>query len=274
MKCIKVQDLLPAYIEGKLAPGKRDEIDSHIRQCGECSEFLREFNKTAGLLETRQDIELPAGYLGRLNAKLNDALTAPRSYRPWVARPSFMLPVFAALLILAGVDYYLTEQKRQCVIPGIFGKQDVSNNKNIPSQPAREASAVVNKTITLAKLPSEYGEDFVLRGTGAVPVKKKILMQWKDLSANILETGCAVIRSSREWDDLWLKLGRSKPSAEIDFSRNRAIAVFNDSGSITITAVKETGNKYYLEITETAPGKTKSNIPGQPYHIVVVENNN
>ncbi len=56
VRCVELVELLGEYLEGTLTPGRRDDLDAHLRGCRGCSAVLDQLRATVGLLG-----ELPSG---------------------------------------------------------------------------------------------------------------------------------------------------------------------------------------------------------------------
>ena len=50
VRCVELVELLGEYLEGTLTPGRRDELDEHLRGCRGCSAVLDQLRVTVGLL--------------------------------------------------------------------------------------------------------------------------------------------------------------------------------------------------------------------------------
>ena len=57
--CSKIVDLLVDYLEGRLPPDTRDELDRHLSGCPSCVSQLRTYRTTVSLLRKLRDQDLP-----------------------------------------------------------------------------------------------------------------------------------------------------------------------------------------------------------------------
>ena len=57
--CSKVVDLLVHYLEGRLPPRVRAELDQHLTACDSCVRHLRTYRSTVSLLRSLRDEDLP-----------------------------------------------------------------------------------------------------------------------------------------------------------------------------------------------------------------------
>ena len=57
--CSKIVDLLVDYLEGRLSPDTRDELDHHLSSCQSCVSQLRTYRTTVSMLRRLRDQDLP-----------------------------------------------------------------------------------------------------------------------------------------------------------------------------------------------------------------------
>lgn len=87
-----------------------------------------------------------------------------------------------------------------------------------------------------------------------------------------------VIKSSKEWANLWVKIGNTKIVPVIDFNRDMIIAVFQGENStggydIEIGSITEKENTIDVSVTESSPGKNcmVTQAFTSPFHIVKIQ---
>ena len=56
--CSKIVDLLLDYLEGRLSPDTRDELDRHLSGCPSCVSQLRTYRTTVSMLRKLRDQDL------------------------------------------------------------------------------------------------------------------------------------------------------------------------------------------------------------------------
>jgi anti-sigma factor RsiW len=56
LRCVELVELLGEYLEGTLTPGRRDDLEAHLRGCRGCSAVVDQLRATVGLLG-----EVPSG---------------------------------------------------------------------------------------------------------------------------------------------------------------------------------------------------------------------
>ncbi|HXH05947.1 MAG TPA: zf-HC2 domain-containing protein [Vicinamibacterales bacterium] len=59
MPCCRIVSLLADYLEGRLAPAVRADLDRHLAGCDACLRQLRSYESTLSLLRSLRDEDLP-----------------------------------------------------------------------------------------------------------------------------------------------------------------------------------------------------------------------
>ncbi len=107
MKCEKVSELLPDYLQGSLDHEAEDQVETHLHQCAACREVVTLWNTLGALPEEQPSPMLRARFNAMLHAyqaARGDAEPAPRrEFSFWTAlwRPAAALAA-AAVLLVAG----------------------------------------------------------------------------------------------------------------------------------------------------------------------------
>ncbi len=73
--CSRILDLLLDYLEGRLAPDVRAELDRHVARCASCVAYLRTYRSTVSLLESLREEDLPPELRTTLKAFLDERST-------------------------------------------------------------------------------------------------------------------------------------------------------------------------------------------------------
>ena len=68
--CSKIVDLLVDYLEGRLSPDTRDELDRHLSGCPNCVSQLRTYRTTVSLLRKLRDHDLSSELRGSVETFL------------------------------------------------------------------------------------------------------------------------------------------------------------------------------------------------------------
>jgi anti-sigma factor RsiW len=69
--CSDLIALLSDYVDGRLSPHARADLDAHLATCPECVAFVQTFRSTISLLQSLTDEDLPAEVRLRLQAFLD-----------------------------------------------------------------------------------------------------------------------------------------------------------------------------------------------------------
>jgi anti-sigma factor RsiW len=72
--CKHVWEHVSAYIDGEVDAVLREEIDRHLETCEICSAVLDSTRNVVVLVADKRVFELPAGFSGRLHARLEKEL--------------------------------------------------------------------------------------------------------------------------------------------------------------------------------------------------------
>ncbi|MCS7191925.1 MAG: alkaline phosphatase family protein [Armatimonadetes bacterium] len=108
-----------------------------------------------------------------------------------------------------------------------------------------------------------------------------IIAEWKGSYCGVIEPKQIVIKSAKDWEDLWKQVHKGKilmPNIPaIDFNKNMVIAVFmgqkpTSGYSIQIAEVEQNDGEVIAKVRSTSPpmGAIVLQVLTQPFHIVVV----
>jgi anti-sigma factor RsiW len=70
-ECSRIVALLSDYLDNRLSPDVRRDLEQHIGGCGECATFVESFRSTISLLQSLREDELPDELRLRLKAFLD-----------------------------------------------------------------------------------------------------------------------------------------------------------------------------------------------------------
>ena len=77
MKCNEAEGFLIPFLDGKLAPRERAEVEFHLRACSSCAERAAGFTEVSGLLDAWEGIEPSPFFNARLERRIEqDAVSA------------------------------------------------------------------------------------------------------------------------------------------------------------------------------------------------------
>jgi anti-sigma factor RsiW len=57
--CCRIVQFLAEYLEQRLEPGTRSELEAHLQKCPRCVSQLRTYESTVSLLRSLRDDDLP-----------------------------------------------------------------------------------------------------------------------------------------------------------------------------------------------------------------------
>ena len=79
MTCRDASDVIAEFLDQALSPGVVEELQAHLRDCGECRAYLDTYRKTRRLVGQTGRVEMPAEMRARLRGFLLDQLGASPS---------------------------------------------------------------------------------------------------------------------------------------------------------------------------------------------------
>ncbi|MBI3940780.1 MAG: zf-HC2 domain-containing protein [Acidobacteria bacterium] len=125
MNCKEVQRRLQPLLDGDLDAEILRQVQSHLKQCPECTALKRDFESLGRLAKTELPARAPEDFEGRLRMQLD---AAGRRRRFWTFRPPSLAWGAAAALIL--------------IVSSVFFASDGSHERQpevLPSLPISEA---------------------------------------------------------------------------------------------------------------------------------------
>jgi hypothetical protein len=151
--CDVIQPELSAYLDGELAPHRRERVEAHLASCPQCQEALAELKTLAAGVAALPKLEAPPRLLDEVRRKIArgdrpEALT----WRDYLFRP-FWLKVPLEIAALVAVTVFVVRLEEQQPIETVasdqFAQAENSGNEQSPSaemeakteQPAATESA-------------------------------------------------------------------------------------------------------------------------------------
>lgn len=129
MKCNKCMSLYTAYKDGKLSPGRRKEIEEHIRACEPCRSAFSAIDRILDASASLPSFETAEGFTGRLLDRIRSServKPAPASRLRWfVPRLAYgsLVMIFAAAVSF-GV-FYMAERRSAARVVELAPKERV-----------------------------------------------------------------------------------------------------------------------------------------------------
>jgi len=105
--------ILP-YVDGRLKPGERLDVEKHLAACAACQLRVNEFRAVSGLLDEMPVIEPSAAFDVRMHARVA-AEPARQSWWAWYT-PSPRVAFAASMLLLATVWVGMQSQTNQATV--------------------------------------------------------------------------------------------------------------------------------------------------------------
>jgi anti-sigma factor RsiW len=99
------EEEISAWVDGQLGPGESAQVESHIRDCGECRAAAKEMSALAEAFRATEIAELPSYIWSRIEANLDNAVPARgpnlRSrFVPVIGHPVWMRATAAILAVV------------------------------------------------------------------------------------------------------------------------------------------------------------------------------
>jgi anti-sigma factor RsiW len=90
MKCEELLAILNDYVDGEVAPGLCNELESHLAGCHPCQVVVDNIRKTITLYKAGQPYALPGEFQARLHAALRERWK--KTHRPPAALSATSAP--------------------------------------------------------------------------------------------------------------------------------------------------------------------------------------
>jgi anti-sigma factor RsiW len=117
MSCMRMENKIMAYVDGRLKESERLEMEKHLAACAPCQLRVNEFRAVSGFLDELPQIEPSAAFDVRVRARLA-AEPVKQGWWAWFA-PSPRVAFAATLLLLATVWIGYRDSQ----VPGIDQKE-------------------------------------------------------------------------------------------------------------------------------------------------------
>lgn len=102
MNCQHCQKELDAYLEGKLDPAGKVQIEAHLRECRECNDFYRIQSLAGRVIETEKELVVNPFLATRVMTQIENSEIQRVTGLKGFLRPAF-IAVSMAAAIFAGV---------------------------------------------------------------------------------------------------------------------------------------------------------------------------
>ena len=120
MRCAKAKKLISPYMDGELGPMERGHLESHIRECSQCGDLLKELSKVHEMFADSQRFEVPYGFAGRVMARVT---------RKIFPIAGFAMAAAVCLVVAVGISSGKILMKR--LLPA--GREDIASSLSLHS---------------------------------------------------------------------------------------------------------------------------------------------
>jgi anti-sigma factor RsiW len=126
MSCMRMENKIMAYVDGRLKESERLEMEKHLAACAPCQLRVKEFRAVSGFLDELPQIEPSAAFDVRVRARVA-AEPVKQGWWAWFA-PSPRVAFAASLLLLATVWI----GSRGPEAPALTAAEEAQINQDLP----------------------------------------------------------------------------------------------------------------------------------------------
>jgi hypothetical protein len=95
MRCLQARDEISAYMDHELDAASSRQVESHLHNCANCREVLKEFQEVDGMVRGLPQFDLGPDFAGQMVMKVSRPTAADELERP--GRPSLFERLFRFL---------------------------------------------------------------------------------------------------------------------------------------------------------------------------------
>jgi len=156
MNCRRIRKRLSAFQDGEIGREERERIAAHLEGCASCRSAYAELGEIWQSLERIPEIEVSAGFEGRLFDRIDAAGPELRVWWrfPWVdwVYRAYPAPAMAAVVLLVGM-----------VLGGYLGNALVSGFSSAPAQVqvSSVSTDIVSFSVFAAAPPGTLGDGYL-----------------------------------------------------------------------------------------------------------------
>lgn len=144
MNCQDFSEDLTAYLDGEVPPVRAKEIAAHLRDCGSCSEELRELRRTGEFVEAHAlSLEPPSHLWNNLRGRIGslpEERAAPGLFQSWFAQRwlAAAASLAVAASIMLGIWGYLAYRQSERSLQGYMSSyiQQRESERSVPAAQA------------------------------------------------------------------------------------------------------------------------------------------
>jgi len=136
-----IRQLLSAYLDDRVTPQERREVEAHLASCQRCSAALAELAKTIGHLRNLDRVEPPPWLTGRIMARVREQAAKERVsiIRRLFFPLQIKLPLEAVALVFLTVTSYLLIRTMEPELATVGAPAETRHEQQLPATPAPAA---------------------------------------------------------------------------------------------------------------------------------------
>ncbi len=133
-----IRQLLSAYLDDRVTPKERREVEAHLASCQRCSVALAELAKTIRHLRNLDRVEPPPWLTGRIMARVREQAAKERVsiFRRLFFPLRIKLPLEAVALVFLTVTSYLLIRTMEPELATVGGPAETRHEQQLPATPA------------------------------------------------------------------------------------------------------------------------------------------
>lgn len=260
MNCKDFEELIPLYLDGSISGDKKKELENHLDSCDSCREIYEQFKKIDQI--DTADIRIPEEVISSIKEEIT---SKPRTIS-FIPRFTGIAAAAAIILIILSLnkpkeDKQFSTEKFISNVEEKIVTLDENNEVQLKTK-----KSITERLVNLKKDP-QLAKAVVFRG-GQAAEKRKLIKEWKGFSKTKQKESYQIISDQDKWSS-FCRTHFEGEVPQVDFESYIVIAVIAEANEIEIKEVKETNNRYILNITETKDNMEE--LTSNPYHVVVIK---
>ncbi|MFA5780475.1 MAG: zf-HC2 domain-containing protein [Elusimicrobiota bacterium] len=112
MKCNELKNEIYFYIKDELEPGKKTEIEKHLKGCSACRSLLSEFSETISTVD-KNPVDYPRKNWDYFASEISEKIHRKKHFVFWKPAAAFSLSFF---VFVAGYIYYHQKNLQENVV--------------------------------------------------------------------------------------------------------------------------------------------------------------
>jgi hypothetical protein len=111
MKCVELEELLSAYIDGEITEREKQIVEEHLETCRECGELLVDFSKVHSLYGELDHLRAPQGFRLRVAQRV-DAPSRSWFVLPWkMCRLGYAFSILLLVMLVGSVLFWQVRER-------------------------------------------------------------------------------------------------------------------------------------------------------------------